>query len=190
MANIYKGVGCHWGVSSSGAVAFGTMKLPSGEYECLRQKEDVMDYAHTPVGDDTTWTRNYHFYSKNIREVNIMGIQPEQFYLTDVEVSSFKYSDRQGNVGISEKSVPEVFQNFPNPFNLQTTIRYNLPSGGMVMLNIYDFLGKEVATLVNEIQSAGTHEVIFNCMGMSPGVYHYKITYGDYSVTKKMLISR
>lgn len=170
--------------------AFGTMKLPSGEYECLRQKADIMDYAHTPVGDDTTWSRNYHFYSKNIREVNILGIQPDQFNLTDVEVNGFKYSDRQGNVGISEKSIPELSQNVPNPCSSQTVIQYTLAVSNDVILKVFDFLGKEISTLVNEKQSAGSHEIFFDCRGMSPGVYYYQLTSGDNSVTKKMLISR
>jgi hypothetical protein len=183
--------GSTWDVSTGSVTvdAFGTMKLPSGEYECLRLRWDNVNLLYRPGMVNTVPSRHYIFYSKEIREVNILSVPEDQFTLTTVNVLGFSFSDREWGSGISEKAIPSLAQNFPNPFNSQTTIRYNLASGGMVLLQVYDFLGKEVAMPVNEVQSAGTHEVIFYCTGMSPGVYHYKITCGDYSVTEKMLIS-
>ena len=79
-------------------------------------------------------------------------------------------------------------QNFPNPFNPSTTIRYQLPENGMVTLKIYDILGSEVATLVNEQKAAGRYEVNFNASSLASGVYIYKIQAGDFSASKKLIL--
>jgi len=88
----------------------------------------------------------------------------------------------------------ELEQNFPNPFNPSTKIKYtiaplNLPEGeAFVMLKVYDVLGNEVATLVNEDKPAGEYEVTFNASGFPSGIYLYKLTAGSYSAAKKMLL--
>ncbi len=79
-------------------------------------------------------------------------------------------------------------QNYPNPFNPATRIKFALPQAAYVELRVYDLLGREVATLVNEEKPAGTYEVTFHASGLSSGVYYYKITAGDYSETKKMVL--
>jgi hypothetical protein len=79
-------------------------------------------------------------------------------------------------------------QNYPNPFNPSTTIRYQLPQDGMVTLKVYDILGSEVATLVNEQKAAGRFEVNFDASRLASGVYIYKITSGGYVSSKKMLL--
>jgi hypothetical protein len=192
--------GATWDVSTGSVTvdAFGTMKLPSGEYECLRLRWDNVGLNYKPGMINPTLsgmvnrapTRHYIFYSKQIREVNVLSVPEDQFNLTTVDIIGFSFSDREGNAGIPDRKNPSLAQNFPNPFNSKTAIRYTLTSGDKVLLKIYDFLGKEVATPVDAVQSAGTHEVIFNGKGMSPGVYYYQLTCGNYSVTKKMLISQ
>jgi len=77
-------------------------------------------------------------------------------------------------------------QNYPNPFNPVTKINYALPKSGLVTLKIYDILGKEVATLVNEVKNVGTYSIDFNGSNLSSGVYFYKLTAGDFSSIKKM----
>ena len=79
-------------------------------------------------------------------------------------------------------------QNFPNPFNPTTTIKFGIPKNGLVKLVVYDVLGKEVATLVNDEQTAGNYEVTFNASKLTTGVYFYKITSGDFSEVKKMML--
>ncbi|MBC8043115.1 MAG: T9SS type A sorting domain-containing protein [Rhizobacter sp.] len=82
----------------------------------------------------------------------------------------------------------ELSQNYPNPFNPATTIRYQLPSAGDVKLKVYDVLGREVASLVNERQKAGSYAVSFNASKLSSGVYFYRLTTGNFVQTKKMLL--
>ena len=96
-------------------------------------------------------------------------------------------------IGIQNISteIPSAFslsQNYPNPFNPTTNIRFDLLKSGIVKLVVFDALGREVATLVNESLSPGTYEVTFDASKLNSGVYFYKITSGDFSDVKKMLL--
>ena len=79
-------------------------------------------------------------------------------------------------------------QNYPNPFNPTTSINFSIPKDGLVKIVVYDMLGKEVATLVNSEQTAGNYEVTFDASKLTSGVYFYKITSGDFTDVKKMLL--
>jgi hypothetical protein len=81
-------------------------------------------------------------------------------------------------------------QNFPNPFNPTTTIQYQLPKAARVTLKIYDILGSEVTTLVNEEQEAGYKEVKFNANNIASGMYIYRLTAGDFVSTRKMMMMK
>ncbi|MFA5831878.1 MAG: T9SS type A sorting domain-containing protein [Bacteroidota bacterium] len=87
-------------------------------------------------------------------------------------------------------TVYSLSQNYPNPFNPTTTIRYSLPSSANVKLSVYDLLGREIATLVNEEQSAGWKEVQWNAKNVSSGIYFYKLQAGSFVETRKMLLVR
>ena len=89
----------------------------------------------------------------------------------------------------SDNAKPESFglsQNYPNPFNPSTVISYQLPVSGQVSLKIYDMLGREVQTLVNETQAAGRYSVRFNAANLSSGTYFYKLQAGSFVQTKKL----
>jgi len=94
--------------------------------------------------------------------------------------------------GLREKfEVPKIYslsQNYPNPFNPSTTIRYALPSSAKVKLAIYDLLGREIATLVNEEQSAGWKEVKWNAINFASGMYFYTLTAGNFVEIKRMML--
>jgi len=86
---------------------------------------------------------------------------------------------------------PTVFslaQNYPNPFNPSTNISYTLKNSGKVRLSVYDILGREVAVLANEIQTAGAHEVTCSANGLSSGIYFYKLQAVNGVITKKMML--
>ena len=94
-----------------------------------------------------------------------------------------------------DNTIPTTFkleQNFPNPFNPETVISWQLAAGGFVTLKIYDVLGNEVATLVNEEQQAGSYQVEFSSKNneLSSGVYFYQLRAGDFVQTKKMILLR
>jgi hypothetical protein len=81
-------------------------------------------------------------------------------------------------------------QNFPNPFNPTTTITYSVPKSSLVTLKVYDMLGREVSNLVNEYKSAGIYNFDFDGREFSSGIYFYKLTAGEFSSTKKMMLSK
>lgn len=85
-------------------------------------------------------------------------------------------------------TVYELSQNYPNPFNPSTIINFSLPEAGVVSIKIYDILGKEVADLVNEQKSAGNYSVSFDASNLPTGTYVYKITSGNFTATRKMLL--
>ncbi|MFA7360159.1 MAG: T9SS type A sorting domain-containing protein [Candidatus Kapaibacterium sp.] len=98
-----------------------------------------------------------------------------------------------GNVGIQNISteIPSAFslgQNYPNPFNPTTNVKFSIVKSGQVKLIVYDVMGREVQTLVNESLKPGTYEAMFDGSALNSGVYFYKMTAGNYSETRKMLM--
>jgi uncharacterized protein (TIGR02145 family) len=79
-------------------------------------------------------------------------------------------------------------QNYPNPFNPTTNIKFSLPKSGNVKIIVYDAVGREVATLVNNTMAAGTHTVQFNATGLASGIYLYRIESKDFVKVNKMLL--
>jgi Secretion system C-terminal sorting domain len=81
-----------------------------------------------------------------------------------------------------------LYDNYPNPFNPSTTIRYSIPEASFTTIKIYDALGNEVSSLVNETKNAGTYEVEFNATDLSSGIYYYTLQAGSFNQTKKMIL--
>ena len=129
-----------------------------------------------------------------IEGTNVSGLNPTSLYLAQL-------SERLIPVNVKEEdhvNQPEGFyleQNFPNPFNPLTVIKYNVAKNSFVTLKMYDLLGKEMARLVNEFQQAGMYSVNFSLeqldkKSLSSGVYFYRLKAGDFSSTKKMILLR
>ncbi len=93
---------------------------------------------------------------------------------------------KNGNKNIPKDFV--LYQNYPNPFNPTTVISYQLPAEGFVKLIIYDQLGREITTLVNKAQNAGSYKINFDGSSLTSGIYFYKLTWGSFSSTRKMLL--
>jgi hypothetical protein len=81
-----------------------------------------------------------------------------------------------------------LLQNYPNPFNPNTIINFKIVKGDFVKLTVYDLLGRETVILVNEELKPGTYETDFDGSNLPSGVYYYKITTGDFTQTKKMVL--
>jgi photosystem II stability/assembly factor-like uncharacterized protein len=92
------------------------------------------------------------------------------------------------NVSTEIPSSYTLKQNFPNPFNPTTNIYFALPQSGFVTLKVYDMTGKEIATLVNEVRTAGSYIVDFDASRLSSGAYFYKLQSGNFTDTKKMML--
>lgn len=159
--------------------------------------------------DDVTFTElNIIVYEKIAYQVNTQGIGNKTCRLRLVSNDDLNYNyslidsyDNETSLakrGFIEKTLTlngneivksyALAQNFPNPFNPLTTIRYQLPKDGLVTLKIYDILGSVVKTLVNEEKVAGKYEVYFNASSFASGVYMYKLNVNDYIDTKKMIL--
>jgi len=113
----------------------------------------------------------------------------------DAEQTAIEMALNTGTVTVGLREIagemPGKFklnQNYPNPFNPSTMIRYELPLNGMVSLKVYDAMGKEIITLVNQNQTAGTYEVEFNGSQHASGVYYFRLTSQNFTDTKRMVL--
>jgi len=99
---------------------------------------------------------------------------------------------RPGVVNVqAQQNVPEEFnlsQNYPNPFNPSTTIEYSIPESGFVKLEVYNSIGEELATLVNEYKEAGNYKINFDATDLSSGIYYYRLASNSFTDIKKMIL--
>lgn len=175
-----------------------------------RNSNQNFDYC-TVIFDSTGLQRSVYYYNntidKNDYAVDI-SVTPypvtggsQYIFVTGSSNGSGSLSDiatlRLGRyiviVGIDEIEgiIPEEFrlyQNYPNPFNPNTIIRYSLIENGLATMKVFDALGKEIATLVNQNQNHGTYEVKFDCSNLSSGIYFYKLTTVNFNEVKRMVL--
>ena len=81
-------------------------------------------------------------------------------------------------------------QNYPNPFNPSTTIQFKVPEKSNVTITIFNSIGENVLTLVNEEKATGSYEVSFSAEGFTSGIYYYKLLAGNFAETKKMILMK
>jgi hypothetical protein len=130
---------------------------------------------------------------------------PKEYSFTDPSVTSGSYAYRlkqldndgtfnySSNVEVTIGQIPNDYslnQNYPNPFNPETIISYQLPVSGNTSLKVFDMLGSEVATLVNEVQEAGTYDVSFNGKDLTSGIYFFRLQSGDFIKINKMTLMK
>ena len=162
-----------------------------GEYRSVKQ----INYYRLPFGD-TIITENA-FWERYILLVSGIG----EYYEQSAEEGPIRIllgciinGDTLGTItsGIDDNefivSGFNLHQNYPNPFNPSTVINYQIPENGLVTLRIYDILGREVRTLVNEQQTTGWYEVNFNASDLATGVYIYKLQVNYFVSSKKMMM--
>lgn len=101
---------------------------------------------------------------------------------------AFKYYDLSETVKIGVPDRFELMQNYPNPFNPSTVISWQSPVGSRQTIRVYDVLGNEVVTLLDEYREAGRYEIEFNASGLASGIYYYKLNAGEFVSVKKMLL--
>ena len=100
----------------------------------------------------------------------------------------------EGNVNVEQlNNIPaefKLYQNYPNPFNPTTNLEFHISDFGFVTLRIYNIIGEEKATLVNEMKNSGSYKVVFDASNLPSGVYFYKLRTGNFTSTKKMVLLR
>ena len=144
------------------------------------------------------WTNNDSVFQLALSTENLaLGIG--DFYgefevgisvLTGCIIDGVQYGTIIDDVEKYGKSQPDNFilNNYPNPFNPLTTINYQTPKASVISLKVYDVLGKEVATLVDEQKSTGKYSVQWNGNNFASGIYFYKLTFNNQTLYKKMLL--
>jgi hypothetical protein len=138
--------------------------------------------SFVPGFGTTTEVHHYSFVDESLQSGNY------EYRLKQIDLDgSFKYS----NINEVTVNLPGEFsleQNYPNPFNPSTTLRYEIPEGSFVTLKVYDVLGNEIVTLVNEEKPAGTYKLTWNAANLPNGVYFYTLSTGNFLSTKKMVL--
>ena len=94
----------------------------------------------------------------------------------------------KSNSELNKPLTYELVQNYPNPFNPSTTINFSIAKEGQVLLKIYDILGAEVASIVDEFKPAGIYSIQFNASNLTNGVYVYRLDTPNFTQTKKMML--
>jgi len=183
--------------------------------------QDTWQYWHSLYGwvDQTRWTLTYTQNNQLYEWITELSVPNEGWsYISKLTYSYDQYSnlvhwlwedwEESGWINhvqvlstyapatwlekrISSLSEFSLSQNYPNPFNPVTTIRWNLPSGSNITLKVYDILGNEVATLVDEYKPAGSHEFEFNPASfnnLSSGIYYYQLRTDHFVQSKQMLL--
>jgi len=132
-----------------------------------------------------------------IYEISFSHSEYNDTVVTDVEVSydgiTMLNVEMEPPTGINDNiaAIPEIYslnQNYPNPFNAVTCIKYGLPEDAHVVIGIYDVLGRQVETLVNEFQAAGYHQATWNAYDLTSGMYFYVIQANDFIKRKSMML--
>lgn len=156
--------------------------------------------VYVTTNDGTNWIKKSEGIFRNV-PVNAVTILNNYIFAGTLDQSVFRRPLNEV-IGIKQISseIPVSYsleQNFPNPFNPSTTIKFSIPENGkvktennFVVIKVYNLLGREVATLVNEHLIPGTYAVTFDGAGLSSGLYYYKLTAGSYSETRKMILMK
>jgi len=168
----------------SGNVVLGTYGSP------FLLKDSVNSWQSLSNGFPHTFTTSLAISPQGILFAGTQdyGIYRTSTYLKKRIPTIYTQNDTLPPVPLPVITDYNLFQNYPNPFNSTTTIKYQLPKSGQVMLKIYDMLGKEVATLVNEQKVAGRYQAIFNASSLASGVYIYRLNVNDFISVKKMVL--
>jgi hypothetical protein len=182
-ASTARGVELAWNVAS---------EQDNAGFIVFRDGQQIAHYNTTPElrGRGTTSE------AKTYRYIDASGLEVGKSYTYTLRSVDFDGTihniNRTAVVQVTE--APKVVftykleQNYPNPFNPSTKITFSIKDAGFVSLKVYDLLGREVATLVNERRSAGIYDVNFNASSLGSGVYFYTLSSGGFSQTKKMML--
>jgi len=155
---------------------------------------NVVSLNINPMFPNDGWWYDY-FSGDSIFVTNTqeeMSLEPGEFHiyttvkLPTPETGILLNIEESGDNGLPIEY--NLYQNYPNPFNPTTTIRYSIINPNVVKIKIYDVLGREVRTLVNEFKQAGTYELQFSANGLASGIYLYRIESGSFVETKKMIL--
>ena len=171
-----------WGIKETlpPVLWFGEYNLSSKVYEIVN-----IDSSVTPP--DTTWGI---VDAPTLKITQGIGNTPSNglSWLNGVIINGVQYGVITDMKKTSTSADFMLNQNYPNPFNPLTRIKYEIPYRSQIEIIVYDILGKEIKTLVNEVKNSGIYEVEFNAINLSSGVYYYTLRTEHGSISKKLLL--
>jgi hypothetical protein len=175
------------------ADGFGNVTFPGGQsLPAIRVTRDkIITRIRNNIATRDPKTRHIDFYAQDLTE---LSFEVDTTYSGGSAPGiNYEYHKRNLALGVAKKEtgLPTGFQlsqNYPNPFNPTTTITFQLPQRNLVNVKIYDVLGREVASLLNETLDAGRYDVSWNASVNPSGVYYYRMQAGKFSDVKKLLL--
>ncbi len=181
------------GTKTISADGYGTLILSGGDtiFNVLRLKEALYTIDSSFYGVGAGPDSAYTWYSSDRRGPVLRFVMWRGLPNTVSAAQYYKSISDPVSVRSTYHELPTQFllcQNFPNPFNPATIISYALHSDGIVLIKVYDALGREVKTLVNEFKRSGRYTTEFDASMFPSGIYFYKIISGDHAVAKKMVL--
>jgi hypothetical protein len=176
----------YYSASEDGGATWGPVGIVEGA-QLVAENFPVLFQDLTIDGDQAT--AHYVYYVDPVPGVSIQATPQNTFNPNGV----WKYNSYTWTLatGVDDDIVVNNFnleQNYPNPFNPSTNIKYSLAERSNVSIKVYDVLGKEVASVVNTTQDAGSYDVEFNASNLASGLYIYTITAGEFVSSKKMML--
>ncbi|MCH8035057.1 MAG: T9SS type A sorting domain-containing protein [Bacteroidetes bacterium] len=155
------------------------------DVERMRDGEDWNALGFVEGNGNSNSPKEYSFVDNNVSNAGTYYYRLKQI---DND-GTYEFSN-QIEVNFEAPNSLELNQNYPNPFNPSTTISFNLPEPGKVTLKIYNLVGEEIATLVDDYKQAGIHTFNFNAEGHPSGMYLYRLSTNGFTETKKMLFMK
>ncbi|MCF8240650.1 MAG: T9SS type A sorting domain-containing protein [Melioribacteraceae bacterium] len=165
--------------------------------------EVIGEYDNVTYDAENTFERKLIAYEINTEGIGSREVRLRLAVITNTDavytlgelVNDEQIISKQGSKTISyagslEMKEYALSQNYPNPFNPTTNIVYQIPKEGRVVIKLYDILGREIQTLVNEHKTQGTYEFTFDGSKLSSGVYIYRITAGEFTASKKFVLMK
>jgi len=153
----------------------------------VQRSSDNSEYTRIGFVEGNGSATEQHTYSYTDKNLN----KGKYYYrLKQIDLDGgYKYSD-VAEVTVNAPIEFSLQQNYPNPFNPETTIKYSIPEKLHVILKVYDILGSEIGTLINEVKPAGIYELNWSAVNLPSGVYFYQLKAGSYIETRKMIMMK
>jgi hypothetical protein len=171
---------------------WGTLTTQFGTFQVLRtQERHWITGSVNGIPTGNKYSVSYAWFDQ--RGITILSYtnNSDSINFTTASIVEAEFNPTSSN--IETNLIPERFsldQNYPNPFNPSTKISWQSPVSGHQTLKVFDVLGNEVATLVDEYKEAGKYEATFDASKLSSGIYFYKLQSGNFVETKKMILMK
>ncbi|HEX7356601.1 MAG TPA: T9SS type A sorting domain-containing protein, partial [Ignavibacteriaceae bacterium] len=157
--------------------------------QVVQSKNSIVAYENLSYQVNTAGIGNRTVRIRLIVDPNFMDAKfsLSKIFSDGAPLSKSKFNEVNWR-GLNTVDRYDLSQNYPNPFNPSTTIKFQIPKDSFVSLKVYDILGNEISTLINEQKAQGRYEVNFNASSLASGVYVYKIQAGGFISSKKMML--